>query len=129
MFANAQMGGMDLGFPDVILTPTPAGPIPIPTPNMANGPVKLPAVYNILTGGTPAHNLMTMSPLTAGSPVGAGAASGTVLGPSRHLTGSFTYLVGGAPATRMTSVSLQNSTNCPGFAIVPAQLTVLILAP
>ncbi len=129
MFANAQMGGMDLGFPDVILTPSPVGPIPVPAPNVAEGPIKVPAAYNILTGGTPAHNLMTMSPITEGDPVGAGIASGTVIGPSRHLTGAFTYLVGGAPATRMTSVALQNTTNCPGFAIVPAQLTVLILAP
>jgi hypothetical protein len=129
MFANAQMGGLDFGFPDVILTPTPVGPVPIPMPNVAEGPMKLPAAYNVLLGGTPAHNMMTMSPITEGDPVGAGAASGTVIGPSRHLTGAFTCLVGGAPATRMTSVSLQNSTNCPGFAVVPAQLTVLVLAP
>jgi hypothetical protein len=129
MFANAQMGGMDLAFPDVILTPSPAGPVPVAAPNVAEGPVKLPAVYNILTGGTPAHNLMTLSPITEGDPVGAGIASGTVIGPSRHLTGSFTYLVGGAPATRMTSASLQNSTNCSGAAIVPAQLKLLVLAP
>jgi hypothetical protein len=129
MFANAQMGGMDLGFPDVILTPTPAGPVPVPAPNVAEGPIKLPAVYNALLGGTPAHNLMTMSPITEGDAVGAGAASGTVIGPSRHLTAAFTFMIGGAPATRMTSVSLQNSTNCPGAAIVPAQLTVLVLAP
>ena len=29
MFANTQMMGMDLAFPDVCLTPTPA-PVPIP---------------------------------------------------------------------------------------------------
>ena len=126
MFANAQEGGLDLGFPDVILTPP---GIPVPGPNVAEGPLKVPAVYNVLTGGTPAHNMMTMSPITEGDPVGAGVASGTVIGPSRHLTGSFTCLVGGMPATRLTSVSLQNTTNCPGMAIVPAQLTLLVLAP
>jgi hypothetical protein len=129
MFANAQGGGMDLGFPDVILTPTPVGPIPTPCPNVAEGPLKVPAVYNVLTGGTPAHNLATLSPITEGDPVGAGALSGTVIGPSRHLTGSFTYLVGGMPASRMTSMSLQNTINCPGVALVPAQLSLLVLAP
>lgn len=129
MFANAQQGGMDLGFPDVILTPTPAGPIPMPFPNVSEGPLKLPAAYNVLTGGTPSHNLSSMSPITEGDAVGAGAVSGTVIGPGRHVTGSFTYLVGGMPATRMTSVSLQNTINCPGVALVPAQLSVLVLAP
>jgi hypothetical protein len=129
MFANTQEGGLDLGFPDVILTPSPVGPIPVPMPNMAEGPMKVPAVYNVLTGGTPAHNMLTMSPITEGDAVGAGIASGTVIGPSRHLTGAFTYLVGGMPATRMTSMSLQNVTNCPGVALAPAQLTLLVLAP
>jgi hypothetical protein len=32
------------------------------------------------------------------------------------------------PATRMTSMNLQNSTNCPGVTLVPSQLKVLILA-
>ena len=129
MFANAQQGGMDFGFPDVILTPTPAGPIPMPFPNMAEGPLKVPAVYNVLCGGTPAHNMGTMSPITEGDPVGAGAASGTVIGPSRHLTGAFTVLLQGMPATRLTSSSLQNSTNCPGVRTVPSQPLVLLLAP
>ncbi len=129
MFANTQMGGMDLAFPDVILTPTPVGPIPLPMPNVAMGPVKVPAVYNVLTDCTPAHNLLTMAPITAGDAVGAGAASGTVIGPGRHLTGAFTVITGGAPTTRMTSVSLQNLTNAPGIALVPSQFKVLILAP
>jgi hypothetical protein len=29
----------------------------------------------------------------------------------------------------MTSMSLQNSTNCPGMRIVPSQALVLLLAP
>jgi hypothetical protein len=58
-----------------------------------------------------------------------GVASGTVMGPSRHLTGAFTVLWNGMPATRLTSVSLQNSTNCPGVRTVPSQTLVLLLAP
>ena len=58
-----------------------------------------------------------------------GVASGTVMGPSRHLTGAFTVLFLGMPASRLTSVSLQNSTNCPGMRIVPSQVLLLLLAP
>jgi hypothetical protein len=42
MFANTQMMGMDFAFPDVCLTPSPAGPVPIPYPNIAMGPTAIP---------------------------------------------------------------------------------------
>ena len=131
MFANSQMMGVDMGFPDVCLTPTPAGPIPIPYPNIAAGPMGVPAAYNVLFMATPAHNMLTTIPLTNGDNAGValGVASGLVMGPARHLTAAFTVLVGGAPATRMTSVALQNSTNCPGVRLVPSQPRVLLLAP
>jgi hypothetical protein len=131
MFANSQMMGTDMGFPDVCLTPTPAGPVPIPYPNIAMGPMAVPNVPNILILGMPVHNLATTIPMTNGDNAGVnmGVASGTVMGPSRHLTGAFTVLYLGMPATRLTSMSLQNSTNCPGARVVPSQTLVLMLAP
>jgi hypothetical protein len=130
MFANSQMMGIDLGFPDVCLTPTPA-PVPIPYPNIALGPMGVPAAYNVLFQCTPAHNMATTVVMTNGDNPGValGVCSGMVMGPSRHLTAAFTVLVGGIPGTRMTSVALQNSTNCPGMRIVPSQIKVLLLAP
>lgn len=131
MFANSQMGGMNLGFPDVCITPVGPVPVPVPYPNIATGMMGVPAAYNVLMGGTPTHNMMTIIPLTNGDNAGVamGVASGTVMGPSRALTGAFTVLVGGAPVTRMTSMNLQNSTNCPGVTLIPSQLRVLVLAP
>lgn len=135
MFANTQMGGMKMGFPDVCLTPipTPAGPVPtpIPYPNSAMGMMGVPAAYNVLFGGTPAHNMATVVPLSNGDNAGLnmGVASGVVMGPARNLTGSFTVLVGGMPATKMTSMSMQNSTNCPGVDLLPSQVKVMLLAP
>lgn len=131
MFANTQMMGMDTGFPDVCLTPTPAGPVPVPYPNMAMGPMGVPAAYKVMFMAAPAHNMGTTVPLTNGDNAGVamGVASGLVMGPSRHLTASFTTLVGGMPATRLSSMSLQNSTNCPGCRVVPSQTKVLIMAP
>jgi hypothetical protein len=130
MFANTQMMGTDMGFPDVCLTPTPA-PVPVPYPNVAMGPMAVPAAYNILFMCTPAHNMASTVPLSNGDNVGVnmGVASGMVMGPSRHLTAAFTVLVDGVPATRLTSTSLQNSTNCPGVRLVPSQVKVLLLAP
>ncbi|WP_437959709.1 DUF4150 domain-containing protein [Sorangium sp. So ce119] len=130
MFANSQMMGIDMGLPDVCLTPSPA-PVPVPYPNIAVGPMGVPAVYNVLFMAAPAHNLATTIPLTNGDNAGVamGVASGTVMGPSRHLTGAFTVLIRGMPASRLTSMSLQNSTNCPGMRVSPSQVKVLMLAP
>lgn len=131
MFANTQLGGMDIGLPDVCNTPTPAGPVPVPYPNFAAGPTAVAAVYHVLFSCAPAHNLGTCIPMTNGDNAGVnmGVASGVVMGPARHLTGAFTCLVGGLPASRTTSVSLQNGTNCPGARVMPSQVTVLITAP
>lgn len=131
MFANTQMMGLDMGFPDVCLTPAGPAVVPIPYPNLAAGPMGTPAAYTVLMGLAPTHNLSTVVPLTNGDNAGVatGVASGTVMGPSRHLTGAFTVLVKGMPVSRMTSMSLQNSTNCPGMRIVPSQVKVLVLAP
>jgi hypothetical protein len=131
MFANTQMMGMDLAFPDVCLTPVGPVVVPIPYPNIAMGPTAIPNQFTVFIMAMPVHNLGTETPLTNGDNAGlaTGVASGTVMGPSRHLTGAFSILIGGMPATRLTSMSLQNSTNAPGVRIVPSQPIVLLLAP
>ncbi|HVC59605.1 MAG TPA: DUF4150 domain-containing protein [Acetobacteraceae bacterium] len=131
MFANTQMMGMDMAMPDVCLTPAGPAVVPIPYPNIAMGPTAIPNQVIVLIMAMPAHNLGTITPLTNGDNAGVamGVASGTVMGPSRHLTAAFTVLFGGMPATRLTSMSLQNSTNAPGARLVPSQSIVLLLAP
>ncbi len=127
MFANCQLGGMDLGFPDVCKTPLP----PIPYPNMAFGPVTIPIPFNILLKCVPQHNLMSFRPITMGDTpgIGLGLISQTVMAPQRHLTGAFTYIIRGAPATRVTSLGPTNLINCPlSMRLVPSQFTELVLA-
>jgi len=137
MFANCQMGGMNMAAPDVCLTPvpTPAGPVPtpIPYPNIAMGPTALPptAAIKVLLSGMPAHNMMTTTPMSNGDNAGLnmGVMSGMVMGPTRHTLGSFTVLMGGSPATKMTSMTGQNgmSLNVPGATLAPAQVKVMIM--
>jgi hypothetical protein len=131
MFANTQMMGMDTGFPDVCLTPTPAGPVPIPYPNIAMAPMAVGFCPTVLYSCAPVHNMGTCIPMSNGDNAGVamGVASGMVMGPARHLTGAFTVIMKGMPLTRLTSVALQNSTNCPGARVVPSQVKVLVLSP
>ena len=106
MFANCQLSGMDLGFPDCCKTPIP----PIPYPNMAMGPVTIPIPFNILLKCVPQHNLMSFRPITLGDTagIGLGLVSQTVMAQQRHLTGAFTYIIRGTPATRVTSLGPAN---------------------
>jgi hypothetical protein len=131
MFANCQMGGMDMAFPDVCLTPAVPAPLPIPYPNVAEGSTAVPSQFTTIIGVGPMHTMATVTPITNGDNAGVatGVASGTVMGPSRHLTASFKTLVGGVPATRLTSMTIQNNTNVPGCRIVPSQPKVIVLAP
>lgn len=133
MFANTQMGGLNLAFPDVCLTPTPVGPIPIPYPNLAIGLTAIPgtSAITVFTSGMPAHTMRTIIPMSNGDNAGInmGVASGMVMGPSKHLIGCFTNLIEGMPATKMTSMTGQNgaSLNIPGLSLVPSQFKLLIL--
>ena len=52
MFQNTMAGGMNLGFPDVCLTPTPIGPIPIPYPNTSTGATFNPATTALTAPST-----------------------------------------------------------------------------
>ncbi len=59
MFGNAQMGGVNIAFPDICLTPPVA--VPIPYPNISLGPVGFPPAFKIFWMCTPSHNIMTMA--------------------------------------------------------------------
>ena len=126
MFANCQLMGMDLAFPDVCKTP-----VPIPFPNMALGPMAIPNVPNILIMAMPAHNLATTIPITLGDQPGVlgGIISQTFMQQWRHITGAFTVLTKALPTTRVTSISLQNRMNIVGMRVIPSQFKVLVLAP
>lgn len=128
MFANSQAGGIDIASPDVCLTPP--LPVPIAYTNIAAGNSAIPNVTNVLLCGGPAHNMATVVPLTNGDNPGVvgGVASGTVMGPSRHVTGAFTVILHGMPVTRMTSMSQQNTGNAVGSRMAPSQGKVLVLA-
>ncbi|HEK1094934.1 TPA: DUF4150 domain-containing protein [Proteus mirabilis] len=127
MFANCQLGGLDLAAPDVCLTP----PIPIPIPyvNLASGATAIPNVLSVQFSSMPAHNLATITPVTTGDEAGCigGVCSGTIKGMSKHITGVQSFLIVGFPATRLTSMTQQNIINAVGMRIAPSQPVILLL--
>ncbi|MEI2417236.1 PAAR-like domain-containing protein [Orrella sp. JC864] len=127
MFANCQLMGLDLAFPDICKTPPAL--LPIPYPNFALGPMGIPNAWNILLMGMPAHNLLTTIVMTNGDNPGLalGLISPSVMGPSRHITCVPNVLFKCIPATRLTSMTVQNRCNTVGMRIVPSQIKVVLL--
>ena len=132
MFALSMGVGMDMGFPDVCLTPVPA-PTPIPYPNMAMSASTMPMAFTVLTECTPTLNMMSKGLVSMGDQTGVamGVASHLVGGQTSYMVGCFTIIMGGAPAQRLTSVTGQNCMgvmpNGPGVCLVPSQVTLLTL--
>lgn len=137
MFMLSMGAAMDLGFPDVCLTPipTPVGPVPapIPYPDIGMSATSSPAAYNVLVDCMPALNQMSEGLVSVGDDTGIyrGVVSHDISGETVYLVGCFTILVDGVPAQRLCSVTGQNAIgvlpNSPGMCLTPSQVTVLSL--
>ncbi|MGB1109152.1 MAG: PAAR-like domain-containing protein, partial [Gammaproteobacteria bacterium] len=91
----------------------------------------VPSQFKVLLMATPAHNLLTMGTVSNGDNVGLNLnpLSGMVMGPDRHLLGSFKLFMGGLPATKMLNPDGQNglSPGAFGLTIVPSQFKTISL--
>jgi len=136
MFVITQMAGMNFAMPDVCITPipSPAGPVPtpIPYPNTALPNTAIPSQVKVLILAMPAHNLMTVTPMSNGDNAGVNMnpVSGMVMGPSKHLMGSMKVMYGGMPVTKMLNPTGQNgmSPGAFGSSLAPSQVKVMVMA-
>ncbi|HOT02492.1 MAG TPA: DUF4150 domain-containing protein [Acidobacteriota bacterium] len=132
MFMLSMGAGMNLGFPDVCLTPI-VVPTPIPYPDMQFSATSAPAAYNVLVDCMPAVNQLSIGTVSVGDNGGVllGVVSHMMSGQTEYLVGCITIMVDGVPAQRLTSVTGQNCLavlpNAPGVSLVPSQVTVLTL--
>ncbi|GHA21032.1 type VI secretion protein [Arenicella chitinivorans] len=131
MFQNTFFPAIHFAFPDVCNTPTPAGPVPIPYPNIALTSTSIPTVFNQFIQAMPIHNLMTMAYISNGDNPGVlgGVASGMVMGPERHILGSFKVFATAFPVVKMLMPTEQNGPmgNMVGATLSPSQLKVMVL--
>lgn len=132
MFANTQMSAINLAFPDVCKTLVVLAVVPIPYPNIGVTSTAIPNIFNMFTMAMPDHNLMTTVPMTNGDQAGIllGVASNLIMGPCRHILGSFKVFKAVMPATKMLSPTGQNgpAPNIPGLTLSPCQVKVLLLS-
>ena len=134
MFQITMADAQNMAFPDVCLTPTPGGPIPMPYPNIAMSATVLPdsIALMILVDGTPSLTLMSEIPLSNGDEAGVnmGTISGEIMGASAYIEGSEILMLNGEPSVRLTSPTGQNgeTMNAEGACIVPSQEIMMVMS-
>ncbi|MBN2688565.1 MAG: DUF4150 domain-containing protein [Deltaproteobacteria bacterium] len=134
MFCVTLQGGMCFAFPDVCNTPSPAGPIPIPYPNICQGATadSSTVAQKVYIDGMQACTIKTKTPMSNGDEAGVsgGIVSGKNMDEGQFTQGSTKVYVEGSPAVRLTSPTKQNgsSSNAVGAAIAPSQVKVMILS-
>jgi len=130
--AATQMGGLANAFPDVCNTPTPAGPVPVPYPNigmlMQVNPVTATKKVRVLGQAMLVAN--SQITITTGDEAGSamGVTSGMIKGPAAPKTYSFKVKAEGQPVVYFTCMFAHNgiSANAPiGMHNVPSQSKVL----
>lgn len=133
MFMLSMGAGMNLGFPDVCITPVGPVPVPVPYPDIQFSITSAPAAYNVLVDCMPALNQLSHGLMSVGDQAGiaGGVVSHFIGGQGTYMAGCATIFVGGVPAQRLTSVTGQNCIgmlpNSPGMTCAPSQVTVLTL--
>lgn len=115
--------GMNIGFPDVCLTPVGPAVVPIPYPNFAL--TAQAAVFSpiVRVSGVHALNLGSMIPMTFGDEPG--VAHWTVKGPGRYVMGNPIVFVDRLPAINLTCPTMGNTgNNAIGAVLVPSAVNV-----
>ncbi len=112
--------GVTIAFPDVCKTPTPAGPIPIPYPNIAMSSDTAQGTTKVKCDGQPACVKDSNFSLSTGDEAGSagGVASSKIKGKAEFVNFSFDVMFEGKNATRAFDLMLHNDKNTPPFPVL-----------
>jgi carboxyl-terminal processing protease len=126
MMPAANQGvGMNMGFPDVCLTPMAPAPIPVPYPNIGMNAMAMPFVPNVLLSMAPAQSMAAKPLMTNGD--NAGVAHPLCMQPGGTTMGNPRILIGGMPAAHLCVPTYGNNFNNPlGSKLVPSVTNVLL---
>jgi len=105
--------GMSIVFPDVCKTPTPAGPVPIPYPNIGKSSDTIAGPTKVKTDGQMPMVRGSKYSMTSGDEAGAagGVISSMIKGPAEFLMFSFDVKFEGKNACRMGDPMWHNKKN------------------
>jgi carboxyl-terminal processing protease len=115
--------GMNMGFPDVCLTPAGPATVPVPYPNLAMNAMASPFLPTILLSSMPALNTSAKIPMTMGH--APGVANPDYLQKGEYTTGNQVVMLQGNPAVNLTCQTTgNNQNNAVGIVAVPSVTNV-----
>ncbi len=113
---HAGSNGTTIAFPDVCKTPSPAGPVPMPYPNIAKSSDAASGATKVKADGNPLcvkdSNFALSSGDEAGS-AGGGVASNKIKGKAEFVNFSFDVKAEGKNVPRALDLMLHNDKNTP----------------
>lgn len=125
---HKDSGGTTIAFPDVCKTPSPAGPIPIPYPNIAKSSDTAKGSKKVKCDGNPIclkdSNFRMSTGDEAGS-AGGGVASNKIKGKAEFVNFSFDVKVEGKNVARAFDLMLHNDKNTPPFPLLQPPVIVV----
>lgn len=113
--------GVTTAFPDVCKTPSPAGPVPIPYPNVAMSSDTAQGTTKVKCDGQPAcvkDSNFSMSTGDEAGSAGGGVASNKIKGKAEFVNFSFDVKFEGKNVARAFDLMLHNDKNTPPFPVL-----------
>ncbi|AKJ01561.1 uncharacterized protein DUF4150 [Archangium gephyra] len=128
---HKDSGGVATAFPDVCKTPSPAGPIPIPYPNVAKSSDTAQGSSSVSMDGNPVMLKGSVFSTSTGDEAGSagGVASGTIKGKAEFINYSFDVIVEGKNVARLGDMMLQNKGSAPNTPPFPEVQPPLVVIP
>ena len=121
---HATSNGITTCFPDVCKTPTPAGPVPIPYPNIAMSSDTSKGASSVKCDGNPTCVKDSNFMISTGDEAGAalGVASNKIKGKAEFVNFSFDVKFEGKNVARAMDLMLHNDKNTPPFPVIQPPL-------
>lgn len=130
---HAASNGVATAFPDVCKTPSPAGPVPIPYPNVAMSADTAQGSQDVKIDGNPIMLQGSNFKMSTGDEAGAsgGVVSGQIKAKAEFVNFSFDVVVEGKPVPRLGDMMVQNKGGAPNTAPMPEVQppTVVVVLP
>jgi hypothetical protein len=125
---HASSGGVSPAFPDVCKTPSPAGPVPIPYPNVAMSSDSAQTSKQVKCDGNPICLQDSNFSVSTGDEAGSagGVASGKIKGKAEFVLYSFDVKVEGKGVARALDIMLHNDKNTPPFPVIQPPIIVVV---
>ncbi len=117
---HKSSNGVTIAFPDVCKTPSPAGPIPIPYPNIAMSSDTAKGTKKVKADGQSMCTKDSNFKMSTGDEAGAagGVASSKIKGKAEYVNFSFDVKAEGKNVTRAFDLMLHNDKNTPPFPVL-----------